>query len=151
MQALGAANEPLKPFFEAQAFAVRRAFPEPLISSDALETFIHLLCDELAEALKEKDKGTRALFLAFYRADGTVGHTGTRMRGASNDSTHFKMLLKQKLAKIDAGFGVDLLVLEATQVSSSRCSNRGSRRRRARLTIRGPLSIASRTASARKR
>ena len=116
-QALGRAAEPLIPFFALAPFIARRAFPEPLISSQPLEGVIHALCDELAGALKDKDMGTRALLLRYYRADGTSGVTGTTMRAHGNDGAHFKMLLAPKLEKIDAGFGIDLVSIEATQVA----------------------------------
>lgn len=114
---LGIEAEPLRPFFDQPQFFARRNFMDPLISSAALEQAIGELCEELSAALKAKDMGTRAIFLAFYRADGTVGHAGSVMREASNDAPHFRLLLKEKLKKIDAGFGVDLLVLEATRIA----------------------------------
>ena len=117
-QALGKREELLRPLSEPRLFSVRRAFPEPLISSEILESCISALCDELSAALKEKGKGARTLFLAFYRSDGTVGHASVSMRAGNNDAEHFKMLLKEKLASIDAGFGIDLLTLEATRITS---------------------------------
>lgn len=115
-QALGRAAEPLKPFFVLAPFIARRTFIEPLISSEPLEGVIHELCEELADALINKDMGTSELLLRYFRADGTSGVTGTRMRTYSNDGAHFKMLLRPKLEKIDAGFGIDLITIEATQV-----------------------------------
>ena len=38
------------------------------------------------------------------------------MRAHSNDGAHFRMLLAPKLEKIDAGLGIDLVSIEATQV-----------------------------------
>ena len=120
-QALGHQAEPLKPYFDLAPVFVRRAFPEPLISSGPLEAIIDAMCDEIAQMLKAKDEGTRALRLDFFRADGTWGATGSIMRAHSNDAAHFKMLLRPKLARIDAGFGIDLLSLEATETGP--CAN----------------------------
>lgn len=114
-QALGHQAEPLKPFFDLAPVFVRRAFAEPLISSQPLEAIIDAMCDDAAEMLKARGEGTRALRLDFFRADGTWGATGAMMRAFSNDAAHFKMLLRPKLARIDAGFGIDLLSLEAYQ------------------------------------
>ncbi|MEQ1714390.1 MAG: DNA polymerase Y family protein [Hyphomicrobium sp.] len=124
-QALGETVEPLRPFFDLAPFLVQRSFAEPLISSEALEAIIFALCDELAEVLKEKDMGTRSVFLAFYRADGTAGHIAASLRSASSNAAHFKTLLKEKLGKMEAGFGVDLLSLSATRVSPLKGSQPG--------------------------
>jgi protein ImuB len=114
-QALGHQAEPLKPYCELAPVFVRRAFPEPLISSGPLEAIIDAMCDDIAQMLKERGEGTRALRLEFFRADGTCGVTGAMMRTFKNDAAHFKMLLRPRLAKIDAGFGIDLLSLQATE------------------------------------
>lgn len=112
-QALGREAEPLKPYFELSSVFARRSFAEPLISSEPLEAIIEVLCDEISEMLKARDEGARALRLDYFRADGTFGMTGCSMRAYSNDAAHFKMLLRPKFAKIDAGFGIDLVSLEA--------------------------------------
>lgn len=114
-QALGHQAEPLKPNFDLAPVFVRRAFVEPLISSQPLEGLIDAMCEDIAEMLKARGEGTRALRLDFFRADGTWGATGAIMRTFSNDAVHFKMLLRPKLTRIDAGFGIDLLSLEAYQ------------------------------------
>ncbi len=114
-QALGHQAEPLKPNFDLAPVFVRHAFAEPLISSEPLESVIDAMCDDIAALLKARGEGTRALRLDFFRADGTWGATGARMRTFRNDAAHFKMLLRPRLARIDAGFGIDLLSLEATE------------------------------------
>ena len=73
------------------------------------------MCDDIAALLKARGEGTRALRLDFFRADGTWGAAGARMRTFRNDAAHFKTLLRPRLARIDAGFGIDLLSLEATE------------------------------------
>ncbi|MGE3516847.1 MAG: hypothetical protein AB7H53_17040 [Hyphomicrobium sp.] len=138
-QALGRSAEPLIPFFELSPFVVRRTFSEPLISSQPLEGVINELCDELAEALKDKDMGTHALMLRYFRADGTAGVTGTMMRAHSNDGAHFRLLLAPKLEKIDAGFGIDLLSLEATLVGPHKGTQPGFAEEGAAAYDPGPL------------
>lgn len=116
-QALGAANEPLPPYIEREPFNVRQSFAEPLISSAGLEAVIAALCDDLACALKDKGMGARALRLVYYRADGTAGVTAATLRSPRNDAAHFKLLLKERLARIEAGFGIDLVELEARRAA----------------------------------
>lgn len=111
-QALGVAGEPLAPYIEREPFIVRQSFAEPLISSSQLEAVIAALCDDLARALKEKGMGASSVRLVYYRADGTAGATGAMLKTPRNDAAHFKLLLKERLARIEAGFGIDLVELQ---------------------------------------
>lgn len=138
-QALGHQSEPLKPNVDLAPVFVRRAFPEPLISSGPLEAIIEAMCDEIAQMLKAKDEGTRALRLDFFRADGTWGATGSVMRAYSNDAAHFKMLLRPKLARIDAGFGIDLLSLQAIETGPCESAQDGFAEEHAAAYDPGPL------------
>lgn len=114
-QALGQAEEPRKPMQPPPVLSVARAFAEPLISSEALEAFAGELAGELAAALAAKDLGARVLRLTFYRADGTAGTIAAAMSTPSHDGRHMIALLKEKFPNIDAGFGVDLLRLDAVR------------------------------------
>lgn len=118
-QALGVAEEPRKPMQPLPVLSVTRAFAEPLISSEALEAFTGELAAELAAALAEKDLGARVLRLTFYRADGTAGSIAAAMSTPSHDARHMLALLKEKFPDMDAGFGVDLLRLDAVRAGES--------------------------------
>ena len=60
----------------------------------------------------------RAPFVsAFYRADGTVGAATAAMSTPCREAAHMMALLREKFAGIDAGFGVDLLRLDASRVA----------------------------------
>ena len=112
-QALGTSDEPRRPLTEAPRLEARRTWAEPLISSEALEAEVDLLAQELGEHLKEKELGCRRIRLTLYRADGTVANVSAGLARASRDPVHFLRLLKEKLATIDAGFGIDVAVLGA--------------------------------------
>ncbi|MET0406864.1 MAG: DNA polymerase Y family protein [Hyphomicrobium sp.] len=114
-QALGVEEEPRRPMQAPPVLSVARAFAEPLVSSEALEAFAGELAVELAEALAAKDLGARLLRLTFYRADGTAGAVAAAMSTPSHDARHIMGLLKEKFSNIDAGFGVDLLRLDAVR------------------------------------
>jgi protein ImuB len=114
-QALGEANEPRRPLQQPPVLSVMQTFAEPLISPEALEAVVTELCHELAAALASKDFGAKAVSLALYRADGTAAEIDAALT-PSRDGGHIQMLLKEKLATIDAGFGIDLVRLEARQV-----------------------------------
>ena len=115
-QALGQAAEPRRPMHHPPVLSATRSFADPLISSEALEATVAQLCAELATALAAKGLGAKAVRLALYRADGTCAEVEAAMSQASRDGPHIMLLLKEKLAVIDAGFGIDVLRLDAVRV-----------------------------------
>jgi protein ImuB len=115
-QALGHAAEPRAALGEPPVLSARRTWSEPLISSEALMTEIGALASDLADALKAAGLGAQRIALHLYRADGTVAHAGAGLSRASAEPAHFMRLLQEKLAAIDAGFGIDVAVLDAVLV-----------------------------------
>ena len=111
-QMLGLSQEPRVPLAEPPVLSVRRAFAEPLLSGQAIETIAAELCEELSAHLKEKGRGARSVRLSLYRADGTVAEVAISLRKPSRDGAHLMLLLKEKFDSIDAGFGIDLMVLD---------------------------------------
>ena len=111
-QMLGLRQEPCVPLAEPPVLSVRRAFAEPLLSGQAIETIAAELCEELSAHLKEKGRGVRSVRLSLYRADGTVAEVAISLRKPSRDGAHLMLLLKEKFDSIDAGFGIDLMVLD---------------------------------------
>ena len=99
------------------ALSLSRAFAEPLISSEALIAVVGELCAALAGMLEEKEVGAKAVRLALFRSDGTTGAAAAAMSAPCCDGAHMMRLLAEKLAAIDAGFGVDLVRLEAVRVA----------------------------------
>lgn len=124
-QALGLCSEPLKPLLDVSLVFARRAFPEPLISSSPLEAIIEVLCEEIAATLKARDEGALMLRLCYFRADGTSGFIVSRMSRATNEAGHFNMLIRPKLDTIDAGFGIDLVSLEALETAPCKGEQHG--------------------------
>jgi protein ImuB len=115
-QALGVKSEPLPALIEPPALYVQRAFPDPLISSASLEAETERLAVELCASLEARGLGARRVHLSLYRADGTVGEARAGMSFPCRTPEHLLALLKEKLEALDAGFGVDILVLSAVQV-----------------------------------
>ena len=112
-QALGRTEEPRAALGEPPVLSERRSWGEPLISSDTLVSEVGGLANDLARALKAAGLGARRIALSLYRADGTVAHVEAGMARASAEAVHFLRLLDEKLAAIDAGFGIDVAVLDA--------------------------------------
>jgi len=124
-QALGMAEEPRRPMQPPPVLSVARAFAEPLISSEALEAFTHELAGDLAAALAAKDLGARVLRLTFYRADGTSGTIAAAMSTPCHDADHMMALLSEKFSNIEAGFGIDILRLDAVRAGKREASQKG--------------------------
>ncbi|MBY0226449.1 MAG: DNA polymerase Y family protein [Hyphomicrobium sp.] len=112
-QALGRQAEPRAALGDPPVLSERRSWGEPLISSEALVSEVGTLAGDLSRALKAAGLGARRIVLHLYRADGTIAHAEAGLARASAEATHFMQLLESKLAVIDAGFGIDVAVLDA--------------------------------------
>lgn len=117
-QALGRTEEPRAGLGEPPVLSERRSWGEPLTSSEVLVLEIRGLAADLSRSLKAAGLGARRIALALYRADGTVAHADAGLARASADADHFMRLLNEKLAAIDAGFGIDVAALDAILVQS---------------------------------
>ncbi|MCG8510352.1 MAG: DNA polymerase Y family protein [Rhodospirillales bacterium] len=110
-QALGKRGETLSPRMPVPLLMVRRAFAEPISRvEDIVGTIRHLL-DDLCRQLGKSQQGARRLALALYRTDGThtAVHIGTSR--AVRDANHLERLFREKIEKIDPGFGIEVMVL----------------------------------------
>lgn len=115
-QALGLAREPLRPLGEPPVLSVRRTYPEPLVSAAWLAGETEGLVAELVAALAAAHLGARRLRLSLHRADGSVAEARVGASLACRDGAHIVRLLQEKLAQLDAGLGIDVLVLDADSV-----------------------------------
>jgi protein ImuB len=115
-QALGRSAEPLRPLAEPPALAVRRSWPAPLVSAEALLAELPALAAALVDGLAARGLAVRRARLALYRADGTVAEVGVGTSTAARAGAHLVRLLQDKLDRLDAGFGVDTMALAATAV-----------------------------------
>lgn len=114
-QALGVRAEPRRPLVEQPAMSVEAVFAEPLISSDGLLAESGVLVERLCCRLKEAALGVRALQLTLYRSDGSIASAAVGTSRPAQDGAHLMRLLSEKIAGLDMGFGVDVLVLEASR------------------------------------
>jgi protein ImuB len=112
-QALGAREEPQKPLTTPPAQAARAVFTEPLIASEGLESALAGLIQDLCAGLEQAGRGARRLLLTLHRSDGTRVVLRAGLSRPSRSPAHLYSLLRPKLDGIDAGFGIDLILLEA--------------------------------------
>jgi protein ImuB len=109
-QALGHLPEPVSPPGEMPEFRTMARLAEPILDPTH---FLPDLTDRLCADLEAERRGARRLRLSLFRTDGEVQSLSVAMAAASRESRHFQRLFIDRLEQLDAGFGFDLIVLEA--------------------------------------
>ena len=110
-QALGLIGEPRAALAPLPETAVRWPFPEPLISAEGIAAALDGLAGDLCGRLAAQGLGGRRFTLTLYRSDGTVAEVRAGTSAPSRDPAHLGRLIGEKLGSIDAGFGIDLMLL----------------------------------------
>ncbi len=112
-QALGTLGEPTISLVEVPVFRVQKSFAEPLISHAGIEAGLELLARDLCVLLAGRMMGARRYQFQVYRADGEVARLDVRVSRPVNGPHHIAGLFALRLERLDAGLGIDALVLEA--------------------------------------
>ncbi|MGH7122637.1 MAG: DUF6504 family protein [Acetobacteraceae bacterium] len=112
-QALGRAPEPISPLPPPAALAAHLAFPEPLLSAEALSAAIGRLASALSAMLERKGLGARQLDLFCERIDRAVIAVRIGTVRPSRNAPHLAKLLLQHLEEVDPGPGVEAMRLHA--------------------------------------
>ncbi|WIY26617.1 Y-family DNA polymerase [Parasedimentitalea psychrophila] len=115
-QAMGSAPEPVSPGRAPDHFAVRLTLPEPIGLIDDLMAGVDRMLPRLCARLEERGKGMRSLRLEAHRTDQAAEVVVVGFARPLRDPGRIRPLLEMKLDQIDAGFGIDMLRLEALQV-----------------------------------
>ncbi len=115
-QAMGSAPEPVSPARPQPRFAVRLTLPEPIGLKDDLLAGIDRMLPRLCAALEAAGQGARQVRLEAHRTDRAAEAVTVGLARPGHDPDRIRPLLELKLDAIDAGFGIDMLRLEATQV-----------------------------------
>ncbi|TDK46825.1 Y-family DNA polymerase [Antarcticimicrobium luteum] len=115
-QAMGSAPEPVSPARPERRFAVRLTLPEPIGLKDDLLAGIDRMLPRLCAGLEAAGQGARQLRLEAHRTDRATEVVIVGLARPGHDPDRIRPLLELKLDGIDAGFGIDMLRLEAVQV-----------------------------------
>jgi len=115
-QALGQVPEPVSPAGPRPRYATRLSLPEPIGLSEDILAALDRLVPRLCTLLRDRGQGARELRLQVFRADGTAQAVTVGLARAADRPERLRPLLEMKIAGIDAGFGIDMLRLEATRV-----------------------------------
>ncbi|WP_436398316.1 Y-family DNA polymerase [Roseobacter sp. S98] len=114
-QAMGSAPEPVSPAKSPDHFAVRLTLPEPIgLEADILAGIDRLL-PNLCKQLRDRGRGVRRVRLQAFRSDHDIQSVEAGLARPTHDPERIRPLLAMKLEDIDAGFGIDMLRLEAVQ------------------------------------
>jgi len=110
-QALGAVNEPISPETPKISLLVSLNFEEPITEQPALETALDHLLDKLIFRLATSDLGATLLDLTIKRVDGKNQVLSVGTASPSREKTRLTHLFQEKLKTIEAGFGIDTVIL----------------------------------------
>lgn len=118
--ALGSLVEPRRPLVEPPAHRVLKLFVEPLLSHEGLATAVRQALETLVGGLAERGAGVRRLRLLVFRSDGTMAAVAAGTGVPSVDAGHLFGLLAERMAAIDAGYGLDAIAVEAVRTEAVR-------------------------------
>jgi len=112
-QAIGAVPEPVSPATTSPRFVTRLTLPEPIgLTGDMLAALDRLL-PRLCARLRDKGRGARRVRLQAWRVDDTMQWIEAGLARAADTPERIRPLLTHRIDEIDAGFGIDMLRLEA--------------------------------------
>ena len=112
-QAFGLESEPVNPAASPLHFAIRISFPDPIGTLDDVTAGMDRLLGPLCDKLRASGRGARQVRLEAQRVDGSVAVTEVGLARASDMVDRIRPLLLSKLDRLEAGFGIDCLRLEA--------------------------------------
>ena len=116
-QALGQQDEPISPCRPPVDHRVHLAFAEPIARPEDVTAAARSLVDRLGGDLAHRRLGVRRLDLTAFRLDATLQRLSIGTNRPSRDPRHLFRLLAEPLKGIDAGFGIEMLRLEASEVA----------------------------------
>jgi protein ImuB len=113
-QALGRVPEPVSPALPPPVFALRLTFPEPIgLEADVLAGIDRLL-PPLCARLRAAGRGARRVRLTLKRTDGRAEQREVGLARPADRPEAIAPLLALRLGEVDAGFGIEVMRLEAT-------------------------------------
>lgn len=115
-QAKGLVPEPVRPECEPPSFVVRMSLPEPIGLAEDVMGITERLLMPLCDKLNRFEMGARKLALTLRRVDQGSPQVELRLAAPMRDPQRILPLFERGVSEVDAGFGIDQIRLEATQV-----------------------------------
>lgn len=113
-QAFGAAPEPVVPVRDPQRVEARRAFAEPIAAAETIGKYLDRLAAQLCEALEARGLGARRVDLRIDRVDRSAQLERVGLAVPMRDPARLAKLLRERIERIEPGFGIEILTLAAT-------------------------------------
>ena len=112
-QALGRVAEPIVPWLPDVAIAAERRLVEPIGTAEAIAQVMDDLTDDLVVRLREAGRGARRLALTCRRVDDSDQRLVFGLARATRDFDHLRRLLRLRIERIEPGFGIEVMRLDA--------------------------------------
>lgn len=120
-KALGWQLDELVPVVPPSVYQERLPCMEPIVTREGIDIALERLLVALCGRLQKEQKGLRRALLKGYRIDGRIveGKVGTHR--PTHHVSHLMRLFENKVALLDPGPGIELFILEATEVEENPC------------------------------
>ncbi|CAG5068103.1 Protein ImuB [Dyadobacter sp. CECT 9623] len=115
-QATGHALEIIEPFKPLVPFQERLPCMEPIVTATGIAIALKILLKKLCLRFLKEGKGLRKAIFKGYRVDGKIVQIEIVTSSASNHREHLFKLFELKIQTIKPGMGIELFVMEATEV-----------------------------------
>uniref|UniRef100_UPI003BAB8A18 Y-family DNA polymerase n=1 Tax=Stappia sp. TaxID=1870903 RepID=UPI003BAB8A18 len=116
-QAMGRQPEQVSPLGDPPHYGARTTLPEPIgLVTDVMGITARLL-DRICAGLAENEAGARILHLTLHRVDQGAHTIELRLARPGRDASRILPLFERGIRDFDAGFGIDLVRLEAVEVA----------------------------------
>ena len=113
-QASGAEPEPIAPAKPEEHFATRLSLPDPIGLEEDIMAGVDRLLPPLCAKLEKYGMGARVIQLQLFRVDQAAQKIEIGLARATTNPARIRPLLQLKMSEVDAGFGIDILRLEAS-------------------------------------
>lgn len=114
-QALGRQSEPISPRNAPLRYRARMAFAEPIGKREDIEEACRQLLKTLCDQLERAGRGARRLETVCYRVDGSLARIAIGTSKETRNAPHLLRLLREHFDTVDAGFGIETIVVGALQ------------------------------------
>jgi protein ImuB len=115
---LGRESEPISPVMPPPVWETRLAFPEPIVHRDGVVIALERLLARLCDLLQKAGQGARKLTLVLTRVDCTAQRITVGTSGPVREAAHLARLFAERLDTVDAGFGIETVLLAASEVEA---------------------------------
>jgi protein ImuB len=112
-QALGLQSEPISPQGPVARHRARMSFADPVGKREDVAEACRQLLRTLSQQLERAGRGVRRLEAVCYRIDGSLARISIGTSRATRNVPHLLRLLSKHFDSIDAGFGIETVVLGA--------------------------------------